>query len=472
MPAVGTPFDVDSDSSIALLFGSEIHLCAQPKSDDSISAVSESHWSILECLGTRTTISQDGDSMTLQTQDPRHADIDALLSRRARQAGTEPLLQGMDRVGQRIAFSFGFPDPASLPAGEVAAVTTRVLAERGPAALQYGDYVGYSGLLDALIAKLARDQGIQAQRENVLITAGGSQAIDLLLDALVDWGDTIVSEMPTWVGAVQAFRNAGATIVSIPIDDEGIDVSALERELHRLRERGTIPKFIYANANFQNPTGATMSLQRRQDLLALARAANTLIIEDDAYFDLRYDGEALPTIYSLDHGGSVVYMGTLSKTMGPGMRLGWLVGPPDLIRRVSALKVDGGTNVFGAHVAADWLPENLLPHVARLRDIYQRRRDLMLAALERHMPPGSTWTVPAGGFFIWLTLPPEIDTARMLAQVKERGVEYLPGPSCFTENAGANHLRLSYSFVEDDLIEPGIRVIGEVASADLREARA
>jgi 2-aminoadipate transaminase len=410
--------------------------------------------------------------MTLQAQGPRHADLDALLSRRARRVGTEPLLQGMDHVGQRISFSFGFPDPASLPADEVAAVTTRVLRQRGRAALQYGDYVGYSGLIDVLIAKLSRDQGIQARRENVLITAGGSQAIDLLLDALVDWGDTIISEMPTWVGAVQAFRSVGANIISVPVDDEGINVTALEHELRRLRDQGTTPKFIYANANFQNPTGATMSLRRRKDLLALARVANTFLVEDDAYFDLRYGGEALPTIYSLDDSGSVVYMGTLSKTMGPGMRLGWLVGPPQLIGRVSALKVDGGTNVFGAHVAADWLPEKLIPHVGRLRDVYQRRRDLMLAALERYMPPGSTWTTPDGGFFIWLTLPAEIDTQRMLPEVQERGVEYLPGPACFAENAVPNQLRLSFSFVEDDQIEPGIRVIGEVASADLREARA
>ena len=165
--------------------------------------------------------------MTLKTRDSRHADVDALFSRRARQVGTEPLLQGMDGVGQRISFIFGFPDPASLPADEVAAVTTRVLGERGQAALQYGDNAGYSGLIDALLAKLARDQGIRARRENVLITAGGSQAIDLLLDALVDWGDTIVSEMPTWLGAVQAFRNVGANIVSIPVDEEGIDVTAL-----------------------------------------------------------------------------------------------------------------------------------------------------------------------------------------------------------------------------------------------------
>jgi 2-aminoadipate transaminase len=409
--------------------------------------------------------------MTAQTQVSQGTGLDALLSRRARQVSTAPLLQGMDRVGQRISFVFGFPDPASLPADEVAATTTRVLGERGHAALQYGDNAGYSGLIDALIAKLARDQGIRANRENLLITAGGSQAIDLLLDTLVDWGDTIVSEMPTWLGAVQAFQSTGANIVSIPVDEEGIDVAVLDQELQRLRGEGITPKFIYANANFQNPTGATMSLQRRQDLLALAREAGTILIEDDAYFDLRYDGEPIPTIYSLDDSGSVVYMGTLSKTMGPGMRLGWLVGPPALIRRVAALKVDGGTNVFGAHVAADWLPERLLPHVDRLRAVYHRRRDLMLAALERHMPPGTTWTVPDGGFFIWVTLPEDIDTRRMHPQVQELGVEYLPGPACYAADAGANQLRLSFSFVDDDRIEPGIRIIGDVATSELREGR-
>ena len=208
----------------------------------------------------------------------------------------------MDRVGQRISFIFGFPDPASLPAKEVAAVTTRVLGRARPRRAAIWRQRG----LFRSDRRLDREAGARsrasARRENVLITAGGSQAIDLLLDALVDWGDTIVSEMPTWIGAVQAFRNVGANIVSIPVDREGIDVIALDRELRRLRDQGTTPKFIYANANFQNPTGATMSLRRRQDLLALARAANTLVIEDDAYFDLRYDGETLPTIYSLDDG--------------------------------------------------------------------------------------------------------------------------------------------------------------------------
>jgi 2-aminoadipate transaminase len=320
-----------------------------------------------------------------------------------------------------------------------------------------------------LIAKLERDQGIRANRENILIAAGGSQAIGLLLDAFVDWGDPIASEMPTWLGAVKAFHNVGANVISIPVDVEGTDVAVLERELRILRDRGVTPKFVYTISNFQNPTGVTMTLRRRQELLDLVRSFGTMLIEDDAYFDLRYEGEKLPSIYSLDDGSTVVYMGTLSKTMGPGMRLGWLVGPPEVIRRIAALKVDGGTNVFGAHVAADWLPEKLLPHVDRLRAVYRRRRDLMLAALEQHMPPGSTWTVPDGGFFIWVTLPQGIDTTRMHAQAQELGVEYLPGPTCFADGSGVNQLRLSFSFVEDDLIDRGIRVISEVAQAELRE---
>lgn len=396
-------------------------------------------------------------------------ELSPLLSKRAKQVASAPLLQNMDDSGRHISFIFGFPDAASLPAAEVAAASTRALAERGRTALQYGDNAGYSGFIDVLLEKLERDQGIKATRENILITAGGSQAMGLLLDGLVDWGDPILSEMPTWLGAVKAFRHVGADVISIPVDAEGTSIPSLERELAKLRKQGRTPKFIYAISNFQNPTGVTMTEQRRRKLLDLARNAGTLLIEDDAYFDLRYDGERLPSIYSFDDSGTVIYMGTLSKTMGPGMRLGWLIGPPDLIQRLATLKVDGGTNIFGAHVAAEWLPENLLTHVERLQGVYRQRRDLMLQALARHMPRGTTWTRPEGGFFIWVSLPEGVDTRQMLPQVRERGVDYLPGPECFFDGSGANQLRLSFSFAEDDQIEAGIRVIGEVAASELLE---
>ena len=394
----------------------------------------------------------------------------ALFSRRAAASPSLARLDNTDAVRTYISFVYGFPDAASLPAAQVAAAATRALEQNGRWALQYGDTAGYRGLKDALLIKLARDQGIGAKPDQILITSGGSQALALVLDAFVDWGDTVISEAPTWLGAVQAFKNVGANVVSIPVDEQGTDTDALEAELRRLRAAGIQPKLIYVISNFQNPSGISTSLPRRLRLLDLAREYGTLILEDDAYFDLRYSGEQLPPIYALDGGRSTMYLGTLSKTMGAGMRLGWLLAPPEIIGRLSILKVDGGTNVFGSYVAAEWLPRHLAEHVVELRQIYRRRRNLMLDALEQHMPPGTAWTRPDGGFFVWVTFPPGIDTDRMLTQVRERRVDYLPGSACYMDNRGRNQLRLSYSFAADDEIEPGIRVIGEIAKGELLEA--
>ncbi len=407
--------------------------------------------------------------MRQTTPDLRADDLHALFSRRAAHLPERPLLESAAPV-DRISFTFGFPDPASLPAQQVADATVRVLAAQGDQALQYGDHHGYAGLMDELRRKLARDQGIVAGRENMLITAGSSQALDLLLDVFVDWGDTIVSENPTFLGAVSAFRHAGANVVPTPIDDDGIDVAALEQNLERLRAEGVTPKFIYVIPNFQNPAGVCLAVERRRALVDLARRFGTVVIEDDAYFDLRYDGAQLPSLYALAGGGHVVYMGTLSKTMGPGMRIGWLVGPPDIIHRLTVLKVDGGTNIFGSHVAADWLPRHLEDHVATLRQTYRRRRDTMLAALERYMPPGTTWSKPDGGFFIWLTLPESVDAGRMLPQAQERGVDYLPGVRCFSDGAGRNAIRLAFSFSDEAQIERGIQIIGDIARGEIAEA--
>jgi 2-aminoadipate transaminase len=408
--------------------------------------------------------------MARATTAPASDKLDTLFSKRARAAPPKPILDSSNDVVNRISFVYGFPDGDSLPAAAVAEATHRVMERDGRWALQYGNNVGYAGLIDVLLQKLKRDQGIDAGPENIIITAGGSQALDLVLDAFVNWDDTIISEMPTWLGAVQAFNNVGAEVVSVPVDDEGTDTAALERELKRLRDAGIVPKLIYVISNFQNPSGISTSLDRRRHIVALAQEFQTLILEDDAYFDLRYSADYIPPIYTLDASSSTMYMGTLSKTMGAGMRLGWLVADPAIIQRLAALKVDGGTNVFGSHVAADWLPRHQPEHVSKLRAIYQRRRDLMLAALERHMPEGTTWTRPDGGFFIWVTLPEAIDTGRMLAQARERGVDYLPGHTCFTDGSGRNQLRLAYSYATDEQIEPGVRIIGEIAKGELLES--
>ena len=218
------------------------------------------------------------------------------------------------------------------------------------------------------------------------------------------------------------------------------------------------------------PTGVCTTLERRKRIVELAEEFDTLIIEDDAYFDLRYEGEALPTIYSLDPNGRTLYLGTLSKTLAAGFRIGWVVGPAPIIRRIASLKTDGGTNIFGSFIAASWLPEHFERHVDELRRIYGQRRDLMLSALEAHMPEGATWSVPTGGFFVWLTLPEGIDSGGMLAQAREMGIEYLPGSACFFDHSGGNHIRLSFSFARDEVIDEGIRRLGDLIRSELAES--
>jgi 2-aminoadipate transaminase len=407
--------------------------------------------------------------MSSATMVSNNPDLQALLSKRARDLPAKPRLD-VGPGGSRISFVYGFPDPGSLPASEVADATRAVMERAGEKALQYGSAAGVSDLIEVLLAKLKRDQGIVAAPENVLITAGGSQALALVLDALVDWGDTIITEEPTWMGAVRAFSNVGAKPVSVPVDQDGTNVEALERELKRLRSNGIRAKMIYLITNFQNPSGVSTTEARRRRIVELAQEYGTLIFEDDAYHDLRYAGEKIPPIYTLDDSGSTMYMGTFSKIMGAGMRLGWLIAAPQLITKLSVLKIDGGTNVFGSYVAAEWAPQHLRGHIDELKQIYQRRRDVMLRSLEVHMPEGTTWTKPDGGFFIWVTMPETIDTARMAAQLSERGVDVLPGHTCFVEDKGQNTMRLSFSFSTDDEIEKGVAIIGEVAKGELLEA--
>lgn len=391
-----------------------------------------------------------------------------LYSRRGREA-PRPRIGDPHESANMVTFLYGFPDAGSLPKRSVAEAAVRALETEGEWALQYGKTTGAPCLVEALLDKLRRDQGIIARPENVMITAGGSQGVQLLLDLFLDWGDTVIVEAPTWMGFLWALRNVGGQAVAIPLDEEGPDTDAMERELARLRAEGTTPKFIYVISNFQNPSGISTSLDRRRRLIELAQAYGTIIVEDDAYYDLRYEGEPIPSLYALDSSGSTIYLGTLSKTMGAGMRLGWLIAPEEIIEKLSVLKIDGGTNIIGSHIAAAWLPDHLPAHVAALRGLYRRRRDAMLDALARHMPPGTTWTTPQGGFFIWVTLPEGIDTARMLPQARERGVEYLPGTTCYVDGSGANQMRLSFSFPTEEQIERGVRIFGEIIRGELME---
>lgn len=396
-------------------------------------------------------------------------DFSAYLSERGSRAG-DALMTDPTSSKDYISFIYGFPDSDSLPAATIATATNDVLTNNPVWSLQYGPVNGPPAIREALLAKLKRDQGINAGMDEILVTAGSSHAISLIVQLLVNPGETIIAEAPTFLGFFDDVVNTGAHIANIEIDEDGMRVDQLEQALADLKKAGKRCSMIYVLPNYQNPTGVSTTLDRRKRIVELAEEYDTLIVEDDAYFDLRYDGDAIPTIYSLDPNQRTIYLGTLSKTLAAGFRIGWAVAPAPLVRRLAALKTDGGTNIFNSYVAAAWLPDNFERHVAELRQIYGTRRDLLLAALEKYMPEGTTWSVPHGGFFVWLTVPEGVNTATMLPQAREIGIEYLPGVACYFDDNGKNAMRLSFSFAHDDVIDEGIRRLGDLIRAEMAEA--
>jgi 2-aminoadipate transaminase len=369
-----------------------------------------------------------------------------------------------------ISFGGGLPAPEVFPREQVERAARRVLEEHGNTALQYGATEGYRPLREMLVRHMSR-YGIDVGPENVLVTTGSQQALDLIGKLLINAGDHIATEEPTYLGAIQAFTSYQAEYVTVPIDDAGMRVDALEDVLR------AAPKFIYVLPNFQNPGGVTLSLSRRRRLVDLAAHYGTPIVEDDPYGQLRYDGQHLPPLVKLDadrngcaHGersfrGSVLYLGTLSKTLAPGLRIGWVVAPEEVITKLSQMKqgADLHTSTFAQMVAYETARGGFLDrHVRRIREVYRVRRDAMLAALQRHFPVGVRWTRPEGGLFLWATLPRDIDAGALLHHALAEKVAFVPGAAFHPRGGGAHTLRLNFSYCTPDVIEEGIRRLGGV----------
>jgi 2-aminoadipate transaminase len=397
-------------------------------------------------------------------------DYQPLYARRAAKPAEALFRAGTASPSGVIPLTYGFPDPGSFPIEELIETAARMLRSHGKDALQYGPIAGPEPFLDLLVAKLAAE-GIGATRDNLLVTAGGSQGIDLVTHLLVDPGDPIVVEAPTFIGALQTFRNAEADVHEVPLDEDGMDVERLEALLQRLEARGRRPKFIYTIPTFQNPTGVTLSRERRQALVAVARRHGVLILEDDAYSELRLDGERSPSLYALDPEGAVIQARTFSKILAAGLRLGYLVAPRALLPRLLQLKVDVGTSPFATHLAAAFAGDEqggmdrLRAHIEVLRGVYRERRDAMMGALEEYAPPGVEWTHPEGGFFTWLTLPEGMDAGALLPRATAAGVTYIPGASYFARGDGRRNLRLAFSFLPPEQLVEGVkRLCGVIAA--------
>lgn len=358
-----------------------------------------------------------------------------------------------------ILLSGGFPDPATFPVAELQEVTREVLATNAALALQYGPTEGDPVLRDELVKWMAKD-GITVKAENILITTGSQQALDILGKIFLNPGDVIVLELPSYLGGLQAFRTYGADLIGVPQDGDGIDADLLAQTLAGLRREGRRPKFLYAVPDFQNPSGITWTRQRRERLLALAREFGTLVVEDNPYREMRFTGEAPPPIIALDPEGRTIYLSTFSKTLAPGLRIGWIAGPERIVSQCVTAKQAMdlcGPALTQAIVAGLLRRGDLLRRLPGVVAIYRRKCDVMLEALAREMPEGVRWTHPEGGLFIWVTLPQGLDAGALLRPaVEEEGVAYVPGAAFHADGSGRNTMRLNFSYPSEREIGEGI----------------
>jgi DNA-binding transcriptional MocR family regulator len=381
-----------------------------------------------------------------------------LFAERARQIDPPMYGPGRPRDADLISFAYGLADPALFPRADLLAATAAVLDEDAADALNYGPT--YAGLREQIVGRL-RAQGVEAEDENVLISYGSGQVLALLPQVFVDPGDTVIIEGPSFMGAVRNFAEGGARLVTIPTDAQGMDVDALEEALRELRAHGTRPKFIYTIPTFQNPTGTTMPIERRRRLVALAAEHGVVVVEDDAYGDLRYEGRPEPPLAALDEEGWVVRLGTFSKILAPGVRMGWAYARPEIVARLGHFKTEGSSGPFLTRVIARYCAGGRLEaHIQELIELYRRKRDVMLAAIARELPPEVQVLPPAGGFFVWCRLPEGVSAARLLALAEARGATFLPGTRCFANGQGDDAIRLAFSFLPAAQIEQGIARIG------------
>jgi 2-aminoadipate transaminase len=363
-----------------------------------------------------------------------------------------------------ISLAGGLPDTSTFPAESLAANMSRVAAESAAAALQYGPTEGFDETKDCIVEVMAAE-GMLPDPDDIVVTTGGQQAIDLVTKTLVDPGDVVICEAPTYPGAVPVFCSYQADVRQVEMDGDGMRIDLLDELLAELRAEGRRPKFIYTVPTFQNPGGVTLSLERRVRLVELAQEHEILVVEDNPYGMLRYGGEALPPLYQLDGGDFVIYLGTFSKILSPGIRLGWVVAPPPVLEKVVLGKgaADLCTSSLTQFFVRQYFAEGgWKDYVEDLLGLYRGRRDTMLAALTEHFPAAATWTEPEGGLFIWATLPDYIDTEDLLAKALRSDVAFVPGAAAYVDGRGKNSMRLNFSGVNDAEIREGITRIGRV----------
>lgn len=368
-----------------------------------------------------------------------------------------------------MSFAGGFPSAEFFPMEKIAEVMHELIKEEGKSALQYGPTEGNLELRKYLAEKMT-GEGMPSGVDNLLITNGSQQGMDLLAKVFVNPGDLVIVEEPGYVGGLGAIHNYQGDRVAIPLDAEGIRTDLLAVRLRRMQMEGRTPKFAYLVPNFQNPTGISMSLERRKKMLELAREYNFMIIEDNPYGEIRFEGEPVQSIKSMDTEGRVIYLGSFSKTFIPGIRVGWIVAEETLVQKIACAKqaTDLCSNSLGQRMAFRFAASGYIEqHVSSLISLYKAKRDLMLSCFEQHFPEDVTWTRPEGGFFVWVTLPEGMSAREVLLKAVNRKVAFVDGAGFFVNNNGKNTARFAFSEASEEKIARGMKILGELMDQEI-----
>ncbi len=366
-----------------------------------------------------------------------------------------------------ISLAGGFPDTSLFPPEVFQEVMDAVRSDHIASALQYGPTEGMRELRERIVEIMAHERATAAV-DQIMITSGGQQGINLSIRSFVDPGEVVIAEGPTYPGAVPVFTTYEAEVVQIPLDDDGMQVNLLEPALDREAAAGRPVKLIYTIPNFHNPGGVTMSEERRRELVRIAHEREIMIVEDNPYGQIRFDGDPLPSLYELDEGrGWVIYVSTFSKILSPGLRVGWVAAPPPVLRQMNLGKQaeDLCSGTLNQRFVLEYLRRyDWREHVQRLNRTYRLRRDALLTALEEEFPASATWTRPRGGLFVWATLPDYINTQDLLAKALDRNVAFVPGAAAFLNGQGTSSMRMNFSQMTPEVLSEGVRRIGEVVS--------
>jgi 2-aminoadipate transaminase len=368
-----------------------------------------------------------------------------------------------------ISFAGGLPAPESFPVDALDSIVSNMLREEGAAVLQYDATEGVTELRELLLKKY-QDEGIQCSLDNMIITTGSQQGLDLVGKVFVNQGDVVICGLPSYLGGIGAFQAYGAKMAGVPMDEHGMSAVLLEAKLEELKQQGIKAKFIYVIPDFQNPTGITMPESRRIEIIALAHKYDVLIVEDCPYREVRFEGKPQRMMYELDNDNHVLTLGTFSKIFAPGFRIGWVLGPKDVNEKIVIAKqsADLCTPTFVQKIAIGYLKSGLFEsNLQKTIDLYHQRRDVMLEQLEKHMPEGVKWTHPEGGMFLFITLPEHMDALDLFHKAIEKKVAFVTGNVFYCDGSGTNTIRLNFSYVNNEKAIEGVKRLAEIVTAEM-----